>query len=136
MGLLLRSLAPEANDCFMVGLCEEPTEYKVAARRFAPHGGLPSVSGKKNWIGFARRRRLRTSMVGSIVGETTRRASRTLAALAPATPVLRILDPHLALRQLRRQQQIVGARTACAVRQLKTQAISAQKLSGNRSKTP
>src|SRR5579863_4669855 len=32
-----------------------------------------------------------------IIGETTRRASRTLAALAPASPVLRILDPRLAL---------------------------------------
>jgi hypothetical protein len=98
MGLLLRSLAPEANNCFMVELCEEPTEYKVAARRFAPHGGLPSVQRQEEYgsaspdaDGYALR------CVGTIVDETTRRASRTLAALAPASPVLRILDPHLAL---------------------------------------
>jgi hypothetical protein len=32
-----------------------------------------------------------------IIGETTRPASRTLAALAPASPALRILDPRLPL---------------------------------------
>ena len=34
---------------------------------------------------------------GNIFGETTRRASRTCASRMPASPVLRILDPRLAL---------------------------------------
>ena len=38
-----RSLALEANGCFMVWVQPDPTEYKVAARGFARHGGLPSV---------------------------------------------------------------------------------------------
>jgi hypothetical protein len=44
MGPLPRSLAAEANNCFMVRLSHaEPTEYKCAARSFAPYGRLPSV---------------------------------------------------------------------------------------------
>jgi hypothetical protein len=35
------SLAAEANDCFMVRVSEDPTEYKVAARK-APGRRLPS----------------------------------------------------------------------------------------------
>lgn len=35
-----RSLALEANGCFMVWVQPDPTEYKVAARGFARHGGL------------------------------------------------------------------------------------------------
>jgi hypothetical protein len=42
MGPSPRSLAAEANDCFMVRLPCGPTEYKVAARFFARYGGLPS----------------------------------------------------------------------------------------------
>jgi hypothetical protein len=38
-----RSLAAEANGCFMVGSDADPTEYKVAARSTRPNGGLPSV---------------------------------------------------------------------------------------------
>ena len=38
-----RSLALEANGCFMVWVQPAPTEYKVAARGFARHGGLPSA---------------------------------------------------------------------------------------------
>ena len=40
---------------------------------------------------------MRRSLMLLIVGETTRRASRTRAMRAPASPVLRILDPRLAL---------------------------------------
>ena len=43
MGPPPRSLAAEANDCFMVRTPPGTTEYKVAARSFAPYGGLPSV---------------------------------------------------------------------------------------------
>jgi hypothetical protein len=44
MGLPPRSLAAEANDCFMVRPPDTgPTEYKGAARVFARNGGLPSV---------------------------------------------------------------------------------------------
>jgi hypothetical protein len=40
---LPRSLAAEANGCFMVRTPNGPTDYKVAAQCFARHGGLPSV---------------------------------------------------------------------------------------------
>ena len=43
MGPLPRSLAAEANDCFMVGVPADPTEYKYAAQGIAPNGRLPSV---------------------------------------------------------------------------------------------
>ena len=43
MGPLPRSLAAEANDCFMVGIPADPTEYKYAAQGIAPNGRLPSV---------------------------------------------------------------------------------------------
>jgi len=43
MGPLPRSLASEANDCFMVGVPADPTEYKYAAQGIAPSGRLPSV---------------------------------------------------------------------------------------------
>jgi len=43
MGPLPRSLAAEAHVCFMVRSHVGPTEYKFAARAFAPQGGLPSV---------------------------------------------------------------------------------------------
>ena len=42
MGPPPRSLAAEANDCFMVRTPPGPTEYKVVARCLAPNGGLPS----------------------------------------------------------------------------------------------
>lgn len=43
MGPPPRSLALEANDCFMVQILRGSTEYKVAVREIAPYGGLPSV---------------------------------------------------------------------------------------------
>jgi hypothetical protein len=43
MGLPPRSLAAEANDCFMVRPRHGPAEYKGAARAFARNGGLPPV---------------------------------------------------------------------------------------------
>jgi len=42
MGPPPRSLAAEANDCFMVRVSCRPTEYKVAAQCDAPKGRLPS----------------------------------------------------------------------------------------------
>jgi hypothetical protein len=39
----------------------------------------------------------RRSLLANIFGEATRRASRTYASRMPASPVLRILDPRLAL---------------------------------------
>jgi hypothetical protein len=45
MGPPPRSLAAEANDCFMVRLRVGPTEYKVAARSFAPMAGSPRIVG-------------------------------------------------------------------------------------------
>jgi len=43
MGPLPRSLAAEANECFMVGVRADPTEYKYAAQDMARYGRLPSV---------------------------------------------------------------------------------------------
>jgi len=44
MGPPPRSLAAEANDCFMVQTLQMgSTEYKVVAWFLAPYGGLPSV---------------------------------------------------------------------------------------------
>ena len=37
-----RSLALEANGCFMVRVRTDLTEYKVAVRSLAPEGELPS----------------------------------------------------------------------------------------------
>lgn len=37
-----RSLALEANGCFMVQVLQGLTEYKVAVRYLAPNGELPS----------------------------------------------------------------------------------------------
>lgn len=34
----------EANDCFMVRIVIDPTEYKVAARGIAPLAGSPRLS--------------------------------------------------------------------------------------------
>jgi len=41
MGPPPRSLAAEADGCFMVWSDVGPTEYKVAARSFAPMAGSP-----------------------------------------------------------------------------------------------
>jgi hypothetical protein len=45
MGPLPRSLAAEANDCFMVRLPRGATEYKVAARSSRTMAGSPRIVG-------------------------------------------------------------------------------------------
>ncbi len=45
---------PKRMSASWFGSCEDPTEYKVAARRIAPHGGLHSAQGtsrEKNQMG-------------------------------------------------------------------------------------
>ena len=47
MGPPPRSLAPEANDCFMVRLPHGATEYKVAARSSRARAGSPRIVGEQ-----------------------------------------------------------------------------------------
>ncbi len=65
------------------------------------------------------------SLLANIFGETTRRASRTYASRMPASPVLRILDPRLALaifaantkwRHIERAETAQRIKTRCSHR--------------------
>jgi hypothetical protein len=49
-----RSLALEANGCFMVWVQPDSTEYKVAARGIARHGGLRWLASSKQRFAFGK----------------------------------------------------------------------------------